>query len=336
MSSMRQQWRNGMIGLMGALAVVVSCAALADPPTRVARLAHMSGTITFSPAGEEDWAIAQANRPVVTGDRLWADANSHVELQIGDAAVRIGNETSVNVLNLDDQVGQFQLAQGTLNLRVRRVGGNQFYEIDTPNLAFSVRRPGVYRIDVDPQGNTTTLRVLNGEGEAWGEGAAYVIGAGQLYAFTGQGLRDYQIGALPQPDEFDRWAADRDRREETATSARFVSPDLIGYSDLDEYGTWRDVQGYGNVWVPTSVASGWAPYHNGHWAWIDPWGWTWIDDAPWGFAPFHYGRWAYLQSRWCWVPGPRTVRPVYAPALVAFVGGGGFSLSVSSGPGESQ
>jgi hypothetical protein len=333
MSSMRQQWRNGMIGLIGALALVASGAALADPPTRVARLAHMSGTITFSPAGEEDWAIAQANRPVVTGDRLWADANSHLELQIGDAAVRIGNETSVNVLNLDDQVGQFQLAQGTLNLRVRRVGGNQFYEIDTPNLAFSVRRPGVYRIDVDPQGNTTTLRVLNGEGEAWGEGAAYVIGAGQLYTFTGQGLRDYQIGALPPPDEFDRWAIDRDRREETATSARFVSPDLIGYSDLDEYGTWRDVQGYGNVWVPTSVESGWAPYHNGHWAWIDPWGWTWIDDAPWGFAPFHYGRWAYLQSRWCWVPGPRTVRPVYAPALVAFVGGGGFSLSVSSGPG---
>ncbi|HSS71211.1 MAG TPA: DUF6600 domain-containing protein [Casimicrobiaceae bacterium] len=334
MSSMRQQWRNGMIGLIGALALLACGAALADPPTRVARLAQMSGTITFSPAGEEDWAVAQANRPVVTGDRLWADANSHFELQIGDAAVRIGGETSVNVLNLDDQVGQFQLAQGSLNLRVRRVNGDQFYEIDTPNLAFSVRKPGEYRIDVDPNGNTTTLRVRSGEGQAWGEGAAYVIGAGQMYSFTGEGLRDYSTAALPQPDEFDRWAYDRDRRVDAAVSARYVSPELIGASDLDEYGTWRDVQGYGNVWVPTSVEAGWAPYHYGHWGWVDPWGWTWIDDAPWGFAPFHYGRWAYLQSRWCWVPGPRTVRPVYAPALVAFVGGGGgFSLSVSSGPG---
>ena len=334
MSSMRQQWRKGMIGLIGALALFAGGAALADPPARVARLAQMSGTITFSPAGEEDWAVAQANRPVVTGDRLWADAGSHAELQIGDAAVRIGGETSVNVLNLDDQVGQFQLAQGSLNLRVRRVNGDQFYEIDTPNLAFSVRRPGEYRIDVDPNGNTTTLRVRSGEGQAWGEGAAYVIGAGQMYSFTGEGLRDYSTAALPQPDEFDRWAIDRDHREDAAVSARFVSPELIGASDLDEYGAWRDVQGYGNVWVPTSVEAGWAPYHYGHWGWVDPWGWTWIDDAPWGFAPFHYGRWAYLQSRWCWVPGPRTVRPVYAPALVAFVGGGGgFSLSVSSGPG---
>ena len=334
MSGMRQQWRNGMIGLIGTLALLAGGAALADPPARVARLAQMSGTITFSPAGEEDWAVAQANRPVITGDRLWADAGSHFELQIGDAAARIGSETSVNVLNLDDQVGQFQLAQGSLNLRVRRVNGDQFYEIDTPNLAFSIRRPGEYRIDVDPNGNTTTLRVRSGEGQAWGEGAGYVIGAGQMYTFTGEGLRDYSTAALPQPDEFDRWAVDRDRREDAAVSARFVSPELIGASDLDEYGTWRDVQGYGNVWVPTSVEAGWAPYHYGHWAWVDPWGWTWIDDAPWGFAPFHYGRWAYLQSRWCWVPGPRTVRPVYAPALVAFVGGvGGFSLSVSSGPG---
>ena len=125
MSRMRQRWRNGMIGFIGVLALFVSAAAFADPPTRVARLTQMSGTITFSPAGEEDWAIAQPNRPVVTGDRLWADANSHVELQIGAAAARLGSETSVNVLNLDDQVGQFQLAQGSLNLRVRRISGDQ-------------------------------------------------------------------------------------------------------------------------------------------------------------------------------------------------------------------
>ncbi len=75
------------------------------------------------------------------------------------------------------------------------------------------------------------------------------------------------------------------------------------------------------MWVPR-VDAGWAPYRQGHWAWISPWGWTWIDDASWGFAPFHYGRWAYLGNHWCWVPGPIAVRPVYAPALVVFVGGG--------------
>jgi hypothetical protein len=331
MSWMKQQWRNGMIGIIGTLALLVSGIALADPPARVARLTQLNGTVTFSPAGEDDWAVAPANRPVITGDRLWSDTGSHAELDVGTASVRLGSETSVDVLNFDDRVMQLQLAQGSVNLRVNRILGDQFYEIDTPNLAFSVRRAGDYRIDVDPAGNTTILSVRSGEGDAWGEGAGYTIGAGQQYTFTGQGLQDYSTAGLPPPDDFDRWTTDRNRREDAVASARYVSPEVVGYSDLDEYGTWRNVEGYGNVWVPTQVASGWAPYHYGHWAWVEPWGWTWIDDAPWGFAPFHYGRWAYLSSRWCWVPGPIAVRPVYAPALVAFVGGAGFSLAISTG-----
>ena len=330
----RQQWCNGMIVAVGVTALLLCGAAFADPPGRVARLTQMGGTITFSPAGEDDWAMAQPNRPVVAGDRLWADAASRFELQIGAAALRAGSETSVNILNLDDNIAQFQLAQGTINLRVRFMSAGQIYEIDTPNVAFSIHGPGEYRVDVDPAGNTTLLRVFTGEGEAWGEGApGYVVGAGQQYSFVGDGLRDYSVSSLPAPDEFDRWAFDRDRREEQATSARFVPPEMVGYSDLDEYGAWRNVEGYGTVWVPTAVAVGWAPYHYGRWAWVEPWGWTWIDDAPWGFAPFHYGRWAYVSSRWCWVPGPVAVRPVYAPALVAFIGGSGFSLSLAVGGG---
>src|SRR5664279_5923051 len=76
----------------------------------------------------------------------------------------------------------------------------------------------------------------------------------------------------------------------------------------------RDSPTYGNVWMPTSVQSGWAPYHNGHWVWVAPWGWTWVDDAPWGYAPFHYGRWVSLRGNWGWVPGPINYQPVYAPA----------------------
>ena len=318
--------------LCSAAALFMSSGALADPPARVARLSQIGGTVSFSPAGEEDWVLAQGNRPLITGDRVWSDAGSHAELQIGAAAARLGANTSVVLLNLDDTVGQFQVAQGTLNLRVRRIFGDQFFEIDTPNLAFSIRRAGDYRIDVDPSGNTTVINVRSGQGEAWGEGIAYTIDGGQRYTFVGEGLRDYRLDPLPPPDEFDRWSLDRDRREDAAVAARYVSPEVVGYSDLDDYGTWRNVEGYGNVWAPTSVAAEWVPYHYGRWGWVDPWGWTWIDDAPWGFAPFHYGRWAYLSSRWCWVPGPIAVRPVYAPALVAFVGGGGFRLSVGGGP----
>ena len=108
---------------------------------------------------------------------------------------------------------------------------------------------------------------------------------------------------------------------------------MIGYADLDCLRHLAHGANYGPVWVPTRVDAGWAPYRYGHWTWVDPWGWTWIDDAPWGFAPFHYGRWAYVDNRyWGWVPGSAQRAPVYAPALVAFVGGDNFRLSVSSGP----
>ncbi len=317
MNRSRNPLRNWIAALCGTAALIAWATVLADPPGRVARLAQINGTVSFSPAGEEEWVLAQPNRPLVTGDRVWSDAGSHAELQIGTASARLGSNTSAAVLNLDDRVVQIEVAQGTLNLRVRRVYSDQVFEIDTPNLAFSIRRAGDYRIDVDPNGNATIIRVRSGEGEAWGEGAAYVVGAGQQYTFQGEGLRDYSVDSLEPPDEFDRWSLDRNRREDAALSSRYVSPDVVGYSDLDEYGSWRNVEGYGNVWFPTTVAVGWVPYRTGHWGWIDPWGWSWIDEAPWGFAPFHYGRWAFVSSRWCWVPGPIAVRPIYAPALVA-------------------
>jgi hypothetical protein len=331
MTRSRNPIRNWITALCGAAALVASAAVWADPPGRVARLAQISGTVSFSPAGEEEWVLAQANRPLITGDRIWSDTGSRAELQIGAASARLGSTTSATILNLDDRMAQIEVAQGTLNLRVRRVYSDQIYEIDTPNLAFSIRRAGDYRIDVDPAGNATIIRVRSGEGEAWGEGAAYKVGAGQQYTFVGEGLRDYSYDRMPAPDEFDNWTFDRNRREDAAVTARYVSPDVIGYSDLDDYGTWRSVESYGNVWFPTSVAVDWVPYRTGNWAWVDPWGWTWIDEQPWGFAPFHYGRWAYVSSRWGWVPGPIAVRPIYAPALVAFIGGGGFSLSISTG-----
>jgi hypothetical protein len=317
--------------IVAVLALLTCGLAVADPPARVARMANIGGTVSFSPAGEDDWVLATANRPLITGDRVWADAGARAELQIGSLAVRLGSQTSVAILNLDDRVAQFQLAQGALNVRVRRLDPDQTIEVDTPLLAFTLRRPGVYRIDVDAVSAATTIAVVNGDGVAYGEGAAYTISEGQWYRFADSALRDYQYDALPPADAFDAWTQDRDRREDNPVAARYVSPDVIGYSDLDEYGTWSTVEGYGNVWVPTSVASNWSPYREGRWAWIEPWGWTWVDDAPWGFAPFHYGRWAYARERWCWVPGPPRARAVYAPALVAFVGGDNFRVSVGAG-----
>jgi hypothetical protein len=327
-----QPLRIRIIALVAGVAVLAFGGwANADPPSRVARLGVMTGAVSFSPAGENDWVLATINRPLTTGDRLWADAGARAEIQIGGAMIRLNAATGVAVLNIDDQIAQLQLSQGTLNVRVRRLEPNQVFEVDTPNLAFTVRQPGEYRIEVDADGNATTIVVRKGQGEVYGEGASYVVDSSQPYRFTGTGLREYQVVETPRQDEFDRWSGDRDRSYDTSVSARYVSQDVVGYQDLDANGTWRVDASYGNVWVPNRVAAGWAPYQDGHWAWVDPWGWTWVDDAPWGFAVTHYGRWTNLGGTWGWVPGPVRSRAYYAPALVVFVGGNNFQLAISGG-----
>jgi hypothetical protein len=294
-----------------------------DPPSRVGRLSFVRGAVSFVPAGENDWVEAQINRPLITGDKLWTDHDSRAELEIGSSAIRIDEQTSFDFLNLDDQTAQVELTQGSLNLRVRRLYDNQVYEIDTPTLAFVINRVGEYRVTVAPEGQATIVSVLHGGGDAYGENdARFRIEEGQSVRFNDSALRDYYTSSLPRPDAFDEFIAQRNQRWDGARSRQYVSEDVIGYQDLDDNGDWSDVPEYGHVWYPTTVAVGWTPYHYGHWGWVGAYGWTWIDDASWGFAPFHYGRWAYIGNRWGWCPGPIAVRPYYAPALVAFIGGG--------------
>src|SRR5229473_1969978 len=310
-----------------------SAAADDDPPGRVARLNYIQGSVSFQPGGETDWVQANPNRPLTTGDNLWTDRRSRGELHIGSTTLRLSGETGISFLNLDDRTAQIQLAQGSLSVRLRRLDGGDAFEIDTPNLAFTVQRPGEYRFDVDPEGQTTNVTVREGEGEATGGGSNFHLDSGENARVSGTDSLRFDVGRAERPDGFDDWCQSRDEREEHARSARYVSRDVIGYEDLDDYGEWRSVPEYGSVWFPSRVAAGWAPYRFGHWVWIEPWGWTWVEDEPWGFAPFHYGRWAVADGGWCWVPGPVVVRPVYAPALVAFVGGPRFSLSLSIGGG---
>ncbi len=294
----------------------------ADPPNRVARLSYLGGQVSFQPSGDGNWVQASINRPLVTGDALYADRGSRAELEIGGAAVRLDDRTSMSVLNLDDRIAQFQLSEGTANLSVRNVGQGGSYEVDTPTLAFVVTMPGEYRIDIAPDGNSTMITVFNGGGDVYGENnASYSVRAGNSYRFNDSALRDYEILDLPRPDDFDNWVQSRQRQYSRSVSSRYVADDMIGVADLDSAGRWsRDTQ-YGDVWYPTSVAVDYVPYRDGHWSWIDPWGWTWVDNATWGFAPFHYGRWVYVSNRWGWCPGPRHVRAMYTPAMVAFVGG---------------
>jgi hypothetical protein len=296
--------------------------AQADPPGRVARISYVYGAASFRPGDVDDWVPVDFNRPLTTGDHLFVDVGGTAELQIGSAALRTNSTGALEFLNLDDNNVQLRLTSGSLIVRLRYLGDQDSFEVDTPNLAFSLLRTGEYRIEVKPDSATTLVTVRGGEGELTGPNQAFAVHAGEMAQVIGIDQPNYQTMGAPPRNDFDTWSLGRDQHDDQSPSARYVSRELIGYQDLDQYGSWRNTPDYGAVWVPNNTPAGWAPYHYGHWVWVDPWGWTWVDDAQWGFAPFHYGRWAYVGDTWGWVPGPIAERPVYAPALVAWVGGG--------------
>ncbi len=314
-----------------------------DPPSRVARLSQLRGSVSFNPAGTDDWVDAVMNRPVTIGDKLWSDKDGRVELKLDGASIRLASNTGMSFLNLDDNTTQIQLTAGTLRVRVKRLDENETFEIDTPNLAFSILRPGTYRVNVNESGDATIIQVRAGEGEVTGGGSAYTLHPNEVGTFSGNDQLSADVQSYDgQNDDFDNWCNQRDEREDRSTSSRYVSEDVVGYEDLDDYGGWRPVPDYGYVWFPHVTVVGWAPYRYGHWIWISPWGWTWVEDEPWGYAPFHYGRWVVVGGVWGWVPcAPRAVvgvayvRPVYAPALVAWVGGPHFAVGVGIGAGVS-
>jgi len=306
-----------------------------DPPSRVARISFTEGSVSLQPGGTGDWGTAAKNRPMTVGDKLWVDQNSRAELQAGQAALHLGSMTAISFLNLDQNITQIRLAEGKLNFRVREILQGDNYEVDTPNLAFTVREAGDFRIDVNENGDYTSVTAIRGQGEIAAGGQTYAVHAGERADITGTDANvKISTAAAQAPDDLDHWAQDRDLKEDNSPSAKYVSRDTVGYSDLDDYGTWSEQPDYGPVWRPNAVDAGWAPYSYGYWNWVGPWGWTWVDYAPWGFAPFHYGRWNWFGTYWGWCPGPIYARPFYGPAFVGFLGGGiGFGFGFGFGIG---
>lgn len=301
----------------------------ATPP----RLAFVNGEVSFWRTGADDWSQAQVNTALAAGDSLYAGDAANLELEVGPRAfVRAGADTEIDLTALDPTYTQLRMTGGHSALDLKALPRGQSIEVDTPNGAFTINRPGYYRLDVDEnrtafsarRGGTAT--VMPAAGETSG------VVDNQEIILEGTDTVQVNVTAAPAPDEWDRWNYDRTAQlSEAPRSAQYVPPDIAGVDDLDRYGDWREQPRYGHVWVPRDVRPDWAPYSTGRWVYDPTYEWTWVDDSPWGWAPYHYGRWVNFDGVWGWAPGPVVRAPVYSPALVAFFGAPGIGVSVGVG-----
>jgi len=326
--------RRAIAVLACAIASALPAMALADDdlPGRVGRVAEFAGELFLAPQDKPDqWIPIGLNYPVTSGDNLWAGREGRAEIDFGAGQFRLAADTNLHVSRLDDREFALFVAQGRVNVRVRALEPGETARVDTPNTQVVLTRPGLYRIDVTNDREHSELAVREGEANVLTAGAVQQVLPGQTAVVDGAEPRFASVRNGVGTDGFDSWAASRDRRYDRARATNYVSPQMVGAADLDQYGTWSQVPEYGAVWYPSDVGADWAPYRNGYWTEVGAWGPTWVDYAPWGYAPFHYGRWAYVGGRWGWCPGAYVRRPLWAPALVGWAGGSGWSLSASVG-----
>ncbi|MGH7421522.1 MAG: DUF6600 domain-containing protein, partial [Candidatus Rokuibacteriota bacterium] len=296
------------------------------------RLSYTSGDVSFWRPGGEDWAPAQVNTPLAPGDQLYTGNRGNLELQIDSRSfVRAWGDSQLGLANHEPDFLQIKVAAGHVSLDLRALDGGRTVELDTPAAAFTIERPGYYRVDVTPDRTSFITRrggtaMITTAGTSAG-GQSVGLAAGEQVVLTGGGVETF---VAPEQDVWDRWNHARTDALVDAVSARYVPPAVSGVDDLDRHGNWRVVPEYGSVWVPEGVAADWAPYTTGRWIWDPRFGWTWVDTAPWGWAPYHYGRWVHVDGVWAWAPGPVIARPVYAPALVAFFGAPGVRVTVGA------
>ena len=326
-------WSALIIGL--ALMITgLSASAEVDPPDRVGRLSYVSGTVQIYNRDDAVWENVSINRPVTTGDAFYSAIGSRAEIRIGSTAIRLDGDTELQVVQLDDAQVNLQLDQGRAAVRLASNDDVSGFSLNTPEGQLYATQPGSYSFENNA--NSTSATAWNGMLQFQGrDGTTTSIQSIQSFNRAEFQNDNGVIRArffAPIRDDFYAWVSERIAADERAGAPRYVSSEMTGAEDLQNYGGWESTPDYGPIWYPSTVVVGWAPYRYGHWAWVWPWGWTWVDDAPWGFAPFHYGRWVQHHDRWGWMPGRYVARPVYAPALVAWIGTAGFSLSISSGP----
>jgi hypothetical protein len=254
---------------------------------------------------EGGWSPALVNEPVAAASGLRTAANAEAEWRSPGARVALAPGSELRVLRLDGAAQQLSLTNGRIGIHLDQTQAAKTVEIDLPRGGVWLDQPGEYDIAAGDANTPPTIRVFGGE------------------ARLGGGLddRSFAVGS----DSFSEWW--RSQSDSANLTAPQKWPDITGTAALPSAGRWEHNSKWGDVWFPGDVAVEWAPYRDGVWRYLPPWGWTWIDRAAWGFASSHYGRWVRIDDRWGWVPGGKLQATDYSPAAVAFLGTAGIGLS---------
>jgi len=337
-------------------------AAAAEAIPNAARIQRVEGEVALSNtdaanAESDQWIAATENQPFSVGDRIYTRDKSRASLAFtGRNFARLNPNTSLDIISLSDEQTQLALRDGSAMFDVGYLDSGDLFEVATPYGAVDFQQPGLYNVGISD--GRVLVSVLSGLAQVVGMGGTGQISKGEILTLVGSAAADVVLSQIDGRDagylvddyysyqypqyydgrysdynvyQSDPYYFDPYRR---SASYQYANSYIPGLYDLDNYGDWQNVDGYGHCWAPR-VDAGWGPYQSGYWYTDYPYGPTWVSQEPWGYAPYHYGRWAFVGNRWYWVPDRVNVSPIYSPALVAFIPFSNNDIGwVALGPGD--
>jgi hypothetical protein len=319
--------RKGVVSAFG-LVVLVVCglfagSALADSQARIVRLSDLDGDVQVDRGTGFEKAIR--NMPITQGMTVKTLPGGLAEVEFENGStVRLAPDSQVSLPRLSlsssgDKQNTIDLQHGTAYFNIAKDKHADFEVVVGPEKA-AIKDTTRFRADVDQ--DNAKVAVSKGELKFEGpSGEAKVDSNHTLTVDLRNGDR-YALAKGIDPQPYDKWNQQESQfqSEYGAGSSVARSWPVYGLSDLNYYGGWYDVPGYGLMWQPASIGYGWDPFMNGAWMWYPGFGYTFVSSYPWGWMPYRYGSWAFVPGwGWGWQPSGfatwNVLPPIYnAPA----------------------
>jgi hypothetical protein len=309
---------------------LLAVSASAESKARIVRLSDVQGSVQMDRGTGDGFDKTFLNMPVVEGSRLKTGDNGRAEVEFEDgSALRIVPNSEVEFTRLalgDDgqKLSAMQLAAGTAYINYRGKKGDEF-ALNFGRESVTLTEPAHFRVGL---GNgEATLAVFKGRLNVSGQSGPVEVDQKHSATFDINSDR-YDVARNYEQNSYDDWDQEQseyhDRYTASANSNNGSSPYAYGMSDLNYYGSYMAVPGYGTVWQPYFLDASWSPFQDGGWVYYPGAGYMWVSSYPWGWMPYRYGSWAFAPGYgWVWQPGywntwyavPRVVNPPYRTAI---------------------
>lgn len=324
-----------------AVLLLVAVPALAsDSYTRIVRLSYTYGDVQIDRGDGRGFDKAYLNMPVIHDAKLTTRADGQAEVEFEDGStLRLVPDTSVtfNQLSLTDsgrRNSSVTLNYGTVYFE-RSKHAKDVFELVSNQHRLSISKPVHLRLTLGQA--DMALAVFSGEVAVQTNGPKdLIVKKGETLDLNPEApVETLQVARRIDGAAYDEWDLSRAQyREQYLANNDFSNQYVSGVGDLNYYGNYYEVAGYGRVWRPYFAGVSWNPYGIGDWIYYPGYGYVFVSGAPWGWAPYHYGEWVFVGGTgWCWRPGRwHNWNPV-APVVNAPPG---FVLPrppVNSGPG---